>query len=131
MTFRSPGQPRPPGRPSLACLRWPRLLLPIVAGVVGFIVLIAIVAGVWTDYLWFQARSHYTSVFGTTYGTRWLLFLVTALFMVAVVGANAVAGLPAAAGVPPGAAAEPAGPGRLPDGRSTRTGGWCSGCCSA
>ena len=91
MSFRpsGAGAARPPGRPSLAALRWPRLVLPIIAGVIGFIVLIAIVAGVWTDYLWYQAV-HYSSVFGTTYGTRWAMFFVAGLFMVLVTGANAV-----------------------------------------
>jgi uncharacterized protein len=78
-----------PGRRSLAALRWPRLVLPVVAGLIGFIVLIIIVAGVWTDYLWYQAV-HYSSVFGTTYGTRWTMFFVGGLFMVLVTGANAV-----------------------------------------
>jgi uncharacterized membrane protein (UPF0182 family) len=78
-----------PGRRSLAALRWPRLVLPVIAGVIGFIVLIIIVAGVWTDYLWYQAV-HYSSVFGTTYGTRWTMFFVGGLFMVLVTGANAV-----------------------------------------
>ena len=50
--------------------------------------MVSVVAGVWTDYLWFRSVG-YTSVFGTTYGTKWLLFLVTAIFMAAVVGANA------------------------------------------
>ncbi len=70
-------------------IRWPRLVLPVIAGVVGFIVLIAIVAGIWTDWLWFSAV-HYTSVFGTTYGTRWAMFFIAGLFMVLVTGANAV-----------------------------------------
>ena len=91
MSFRpsGAGAARQPGRPSLTTLRWPRRVLPILAGVIGFIVLIAIVAGVWTDYLWYQAV-HYSSVFGTTYGTRWTMFFVAALFMVLATGANAV-----------------------------------------
>jgi uncharacterized protein len=83
------GAARPPGRPSLAALRWPRVVLPVIAGVIGFIVLIIIVAGVWTDYLWYQAV-HYTTVFGTTYSTRWTMFFVGGLFMALVTGANAV-----------------------------------------
>jgi uncharacterized membrane protein (UPF0182 family) len=55
---------------------------------VALIIVVSVVAGVWTDYLWFRSVG-YTSVFGTTYGTKWLLFLVTAIFMAAVVGANA------------------------------------------
>jgi uncharacterized membrane protein (UPF0182 family) len=88
MTFRSPGQPRPPvGRP-IVLPRWPKLLIPIAAGVIALIVVVSVLAGVWTDYLWFHSVG-YTSVFDTTYGTKWLLFIVTALFMAAVVGFNA------------------------------------------
>ncbi len=43
-----------------------------------------------------------TSVFGTTYGTKWLLFLVTALFMAFGDRPQRVAGLPAPAGLPAG-----------------------------
>ena len=92
MSFRPPGPPgpaRPPGRPALAVIRWPRLILPVIAAVIGVIVLVAIVAGIWTDWLWFSAV-HYTSVFGTTYGTRWAMFFVAGLFMALVTGANAV-----------------------------------------
>ena len=64
-------------------------MLPVIAGVVGFIVLVAIVAGIWTDWLWFSAV-HYASVFGITYGTRWAMFFVAGLFMALVTGANAV-----------------------------------------
>jgi uncharacterized protein len=88
MTFRSPGHPRPPvGRP-IVLPRWPKLLIPVVAGVIALIIVISVVAGVWTDYLWFRSV-RYTSVFDTTYGTKWLLFFVTAIFMMAVVGFNA------------------------------------------
>ena len=88
MSFRS-GSARPPaGRPPLARLRWPRLVLPIIVAVIAFFILIAIVAGVWTDFLWYRAI-HYSSVFGTTYGTRWAMFFVAGLFMAVVTGANA------------------------------------------
>ena len=89
MSFRPPGPARPSGRPALAQVRWPRLVLPVIACVIGFIVLVAIVAGIWTDWLWFSAV-HYTSVFGTTYGTRWAMFFIAGLFMALVTGANAV-----------------------------------------
>jgi uncharacterized membrane protein (UPF0182 family) len=90
VTFRPSGPARPPaGRPTLTLPRWPRLILPVVALVVALLVVIAIVAGVWTDFLWFRSVQ-YSSVFGTTYGTRWALFFVAGLFMVLVVGANAV-----------------------------------------
>ena len=88
MTFRSPGQPRPAASRPLVLPRWPKLLIPVAAGLVALIIVVSVVAGVWTDYLWFHSVG-YTSVFGTTYGTKWLLFLVTAIFMAAVVGANA------------------------------------------
>jgi uncharacterized membrane protein (UPF0182 family) len=88
VSFRASGAARQPGRLPLATLRWPRLVLPVVAGVIGFIVVVAIVAGVWTDYLWYRAI-HYSSVFGTTYGTRWAMFFAAGLFMAVVTGANA------------------------------------------
>jgi uncharacterized protein len=88
VTFRSPGQPRPAASRPLVLPRWPKLLIPVAAGLVALIIVVSVVAGVWTDYLWFRSVG-YTSVFGTTYGTKWLLFLVTAIFMATVVGANA------------------------------------------
>jgi uncharacterized protein len=69
--------------------RWPRFVIPAVIIIVAAAVLIAIVAGIWTDYLWYSSV-HQTRVFGTTYTTKWLLFLVTAVFMSGVVGANLV-----------------------------------------
>jgi uncharacterized protein len=90
VTFRPSGSGRPPaGRPTLTLPRWPRLVLPVIALVIALLVVIAIVAGVWTDFLWFRSVQ-YSSVFGTTYGTRWALFFVAGLFMALVVGANAV-----------------------------------------
>jgi uncharacterized membrane protein (UPF0182 family) len=50
-------------------------------------VIITIAAGVSTDFLWFHSIG-YTSVFSTTYGTKWALFIVTAVFMTAVIGLN-------------------------------------------
>ncbi len=88
MSFRSGSARQPAGRPSLAHLRWPRLVLPVIVAIIAFLVLITIVAGVWTDFLWYRAI-HYSSVFGTTYGTRWAMFFVAALFMAVVTGANA------------------------------------------
>jgi uncharacterized membrane protein (UPF0182 family) len=89
VSFRPPAPARPPGRPALALIRWPRLVLPVLAGLVGLVVLVGIVAGIWTDWLWFSSV-HYASVFGTTYGTRWAMFFVAGLFMALVTGANAV-----------------------------------------
>ena len=88
MTFRSPGQPRPSAGRPVVLPRWPKFLIPVAAGLIALVIVVSVVAGVWTDYLWFRSVS-YTSVFSTTYGTKWLLFLVTALFMAAVVGLNA------------------------------------------
>jgi uncharacterized membrane protein (UPF0182 family) len=63
--------------------------VPVIAGVIAFIVVLIIVAGVWTDFLWYRSV-HYGSVFGVTYGTRWALFFIGGIFMAAVTGANAV-----------------------------------------
>ncbi len=89
VSFRS-GSARPPaGRPPAVLLRWPRLVLPVIVAVIAFLVLIAIVAGIWTDFLWYRSI-HYSSVFGITYGTRWAMFFIAGLFMALVTGANAV-----------------------------------------
>ena len=88
MTFRVPG-PRGSGGRQVVLPRWPRFVIPAVIIIVVLAVLIAVVAGIWTDYLWFSSV-HQTRVFGTTYTTKWLLFLVTAVFMSGVVGANLV-----------------------------------------
>ncbi len=88
MTFRVPG-PRGGGGRQVQLPRWPRFVIPAVIIIVALAVLIAIVAGIWTDYLWYSSV-HQTRVFGTTYTTKWLLFLVTAVFMGGVVGANLV-----------------------------------------
>ncbi|MGN6790779.1 MAG: UPF0182 family membrane protein [Streptosporangiaceae bacterium] len=88
MTFRVPGSHGAGGR-QVVLPRWPRFVIPAVVIIVAVAVLIAIVAGIWTDYLWYSSV-HQTRVFGTTYTTKWLLFLVTAVFMSGVVGANLV-----------------------------------------
>src|SRR6266566_1022254 len=89
MSFRPSSADRPPtGRPTLRLPRWPRYLLPVLAGLIAFGVLITIIAGVWTDWLWYRSVQ-YGSVFDVTYGTRWTLFFVAGIFMVAVVGVNA------------------------------------------
>ncbi len=90
MSFQPPGRARPPdSRAALRLPRWPRYLVPAVLGLIALIVVLTIVAGVWTDFLWFRSV-HYSSVFGVTYGTRWALFFVTGLFMALVTGLNAV-----------------------------------------
>jgi uncharacterized protein len=89
MSFRPSSADRPPtGRPALRLPRWPRYLLPVVAGLIAIGVLITIIAGVWTDWLWYRSVQ-YGSVFDVTYGTRWALFFVVGIFMAAVVGVNA------------------------------------------
>jgi hypothetical protein len=69
--------------------RWPRQLVPILAGLVALAIVVVIVAGIWTDYLWFSSV-HYSSVFGVVYGTRWVLFFVAGIVMAAVTGFNAI-----------------------------------------
>ncbi len=89
MTFRPAGPDRPPRvRPALKLPRWPRQLLPVVAGLVAFIVLAVVAAGIWTDDLWFGS-AHYPSVFGVTYGTRWALFFVGGIFIAGATGVSA------------------------------------------
>src|SRR5262249_56278634 len=88
--FRAGGPAQPPNaRVALKLPRWPRGLLPVLAGLLALVVLLIIVAGIWTDFLWYRSV-HYGSVFGVTYGTRWALFFVGAIFMVLVTGLNAV-----------------------------------------
>jgi uncharacterized protein len=90
MSFQSSGPARPSdGRVAIKLPRWPRYLLPAVGILIAVIVVLVIVAGVWTDFLWFRSV-HYGSVFGVIYGTRWALFFVAAIFMMAVTGLNAV-----------------------------------------
>jgi uncharacterized membrane protein (UPF0182 family) len=87
VAFRAPGHPRPAGRPAVLS-RWPRRLIPAAALIVGLIIAVSVVAGVWTDLLWFQSV-HHTQTFAVTFGTKWVLFLIAALFMMIVVGVNA------------------------------------------
>src|SRR5215467_4954996 len=89
MSFRPSSADRPPtGRPTLRLPRWPRYLVPAVAALIAFGVLITIIAGVWTDWLWYSSVQ-YGTVFDVIYGTRWALFFVIGIFMAAVVGVNA------------------------------------------
>jgi uncharacterized protein len=97
LTFRPSPADRPPptGRAPLRLPRWPRYLIPIVAGLIALGILVTIIAGVWTDFLWYRSvhnglGSGYGSVFGVVYGTRWALFFVVGLLMAAVTGLNAV-----------------------------------------
>jgi len=89
MSFRPSSADRPPtGRPALHLPRWPRYLLPVVGGLIALGILVTIIAGVWTDRLWYSSVQ-YGSVFDVIYGTRWALFFVVGIFMAAVVGVNA------------------------------------------
>jgi uncharacterized membrane protein (UPF0182 family) len=62
-------------------------VIPVLAALIALIVIVAVGAGVWTDWLWFRSVG-YTSVFGTTYGVKWALFGIAAVFMMAVIGVN-------------------------------------------
>ena len=87
MTFRVPGPHQPGGGRPVVLPRWPKFVVPTVLIIVAAAILIAIIAGIWTDFLWYRSV-HQTRVFGTTYSTKWLLFAITGLFMTVVVGAN-------------------------------------------
>ncbi|HTW04024.1 MAG TPA: UPF0182 family protein [Streptosporangiaceae bacterium] len=87
MAFRPAGPARPAASRPIALPRWTRYVLPAALVAVAFIVIIAVAAGIWTDFLWFRSV-RYTSVFDTTYGVKWALFGVTAIFMMAVIGLN-------------------------------------------
>jgi uncharacterized membrane protein (UPF0182 family) len=89
MSFRPSPADRPPARPGLRLPRWPRYLIPVLAGLIALGILLTIIAGVWTDWLWYRAV-RFGPVFGVTYGTRWALFLVVGVFMAAMVGLNAI-----------------------------------------
>ncbi len=87
MTFRVPGPHQPGGARPVVLPRWPKFVVPTVLIIVAAAILIAIIAGIWTDFLWYRSV-HQTRVFGTTYSTKWLLFAITGLFMTVVVGSN-------------------------------------------
>jgi uncharacterized membrane protein (UPF0182 family) len=91
LSFRPSPADRPPptGRAPFRLPRWPRYLVPILAGVIALGILVTIIAGVWTDFLWYRSVG-YGSVFAAVYGTRWALFFVVGILMAAVTGFNAV-----------------------------------------
>ena len=96
MSFRPSHADRPPptGR-ALRLPRWPRYLVPVLGGLLALGILVTIVAGVWTDFLWYRSvhsltGRNYGSVFAVVYGTRWALFFVVGILMVAVTGFNAI-----------------------------------------
>jgi uncharacterized membrane protein (UPF0182 family) len=88
VAFRSPGSSRPAGSRPIVLPRWPRYLIPAAAIIIAVIVVVSVLAGIWTDLLWYRSVG-YTTVFSTTYGVRWALFAVAAVFMTTVVGVNA------------------------------------------
>jgi uncharacterized membrane protein (UPF0182 family) len=69
--------------------RWPRFVIPTVIIVVVAIILISVIAGIWTDYLWYYSVGQ-SRVFTTTFTTKWLLFGVVAVLMMATIGGNLV-----------------------------------------
>jgi uncharacterized membrane protein (UPF0182 family) len=87
VTFRIPGQQGSGGGRPVVLPRWPRFVVPAVLLLVVAAILIAIIAGIWTDFLWYRSVGQ-TRVFATTYSTKWLLFAITALLMTVVVGTN-------------------------------------------
>jgi uncharacterized membrane protein (UPF0182 family) len=114
VAFRAPGQPRPARRPA-ALVRWPRYVVPALITAVAVIVVACVVAGVWTDLLWFRSVGH-TQTFAVTYGTKWAMFLAAALFMIVVTGGNACLAFrlrpqsPPAAGSGSGSGSRPSAP---------------------
>jgi hypothetical protein len=69
--------------------RWPRYLLPVLGGLLALGIFVTIIAGVWTDFLWYRTLND-TSVFDVVYGTRWALFFLAGILMAAATGLNAV-----------------------------------------
>src|SRR5262249_14262857 len=78
VAFRVPGPQRPGGTRPLVLPRWPRYVIPVVIIGVAAAILLSIIAGVWTDYLWFASVGQ-SRVFATTYSTKWALFGVVAV----------------------------------------------------
>jgi uncharacterized membrane protein (UPF0182 family) len=89
VAFRVPGPQHSGGGHPVTVPRWPRLVIPAVIIIVAALILISVIAGIWTDFLWFSSV-HQTRVFDVTYATKWLMFLITAIFMIVVIGLNMV-----------------------------------------
>ncbi len=89
MAFRVPGPQHAGAGRQVTVPRWPRYVIPTAIVIVAAAIGISVVAGIWTDFLWFSSV-HQTQVFETTYGTKWMLFLVTAVLMITIIGANLV-----------------------------------------
>jgi uncharacterized protein len=84
LTFRNPGAGR-----AMRLPRRPRLLVPVAITLVVIVILFFVLAGVLTDWLWFDSVG-YTSVFSTMLVTQLLLFVFGALLMAVVVGGNMI-----------------------------------------
>ena len=54
MAFRTTGPARRPGNP-IVLPRWSRYVIPVLAALIALIVIVAVGAGVWTDWLWFRS----------------------------------------------------------------------------
>jgi uncharacterized membrane protein (UPF0182 family) len=90
VTFRTPGRGDGGARRGpLRQRRWARVVAVAALVIAAFSVMVVVVSGVWTDYLWF-ASVRYTSVFATTYSVKWALFGIAGAFMAAAVAVNAV-----------------------------------------
>jgi len=87
VAFRAPGHPRSARRPAAPPV-WPRRVIPAALGVAGAVIAAGVVAGVWTNLLWYQAAGH-VGTLAVTMGTQWTLFAVAALFMSGIIGGNA------------------------------------------
>jgi len=82
VSFRTPTTPGLPRLP-----RRPRLLGPVLAGLVGLLLVLGVLTGVYSDLLWFRSVD-YASVFATRLRTQLLLFVLFGLLLAVVVGAN-------------------------------------------
>ncbi|WP_433497848.1 UPF0182 family protein [Sphaerimonospora sp. CA-214678] len=69
--------------------RRPRLLVPVTIAVAAIVVLLLILASIYTDYLWYDSVA-FSSVFSTLLVTQIVLFVVGAVLMVGIVGGNVV-----------------------------------------
>jgi len=68
--------------------RWPRRVVSAAAAAAAVIIALGVVAGVWTNLMWFRSVGH-VGTFAVTFGTEWVLFAVAAVFMGGVIGGNA------------------------------------------
>jgi len=91
VNFRSRGSADLPDGRARAALPLPWLWRPlaaVLAGIAAFAVVVVIVTGASTDYLWFAAIGH-SGVFAVTYGVRWAMFGIAGAFLALTTGLNA------------------------------------------